>query len=591
LRAVRVLPDVRAVSRRFDYAVPDKWDTEVRVGSRVRIELHGRRVGGWVVEDPVEPAPGLELKPLKGLSGMGPPASVIELAQWAAWRWCGPLSALLTVASPGSVVRDLPALPSPVVSRPGALTDGPFSDLVSAAFASRGAATCLRIPPTDDLLPVVERVIDQVDSDVEGSVLVLLPNVGWGERMVVRLARRDRVVGTTWAQAAAGWPVFVGSRAAAFAPLPRIGAVVVLDAHDEAYREERSPQFDAVEVVAKRASMAGAPCLLVSPCPTAVQAHRYAVSTPDKSRERNGWPAVSIVDRRGSDPRTGLLSAELVSLWRRVAPEGRLIVVLDRKGRERVLACAACGALARCEVCGRPVEKLEDRYSCRSCGATRPVVCMDCGSARPKALRVGVDRVREELEALLGVPVGEVTGPDVQPVPSERVLVGTQAVLFRVRQANAVVFLDFDQHLLAARLGASEQALALLVRAGRLVGGRSATGSGIVMVQTRVPDHEVLSAAVNGDPGRVLEPDLAVREQLALPPFTAMASISGPGGAELAALLGADKLEVSAVGENRWLVRAQDHERLCNSLSESLGMRSAKAVKERVNVVIDPLSL
>ena len=96
-----------------------------------------------------------------------------------------------------------------------------------------------------------------------------------------------------------------------------------------------------------------------------------------------------------------------------------------------------------------------------------------------KTLRAGVSRLREELAALLGVEVGEMAGPDAganQPgLYSQPVLVGTEAVLHRVRRAAAVVFLDIDLHLLAPRLSATNDTLALFVRAARLVGG-PATG-------------------------------------------------------------------------------------------------------------------
>ena len=186
-----------------------------------------------------------------------------------------------------------------------------------------------------------------------------------------------------------------------------------------------------------------------------------------------------------------------------------------------------------------------------------------------KALRVGVGRVREELEALLGVPVGEVSGrPPHAPQeadPGTSVLVGTEAVLHRVRHAAAVAFLDFDQHLLAPRFGAGEEALALLVRAGRLVGGRARPGrpdTGIVMVQTRLPAHGVLRAAVAGDPE--LFTDVELRRELRLPPFSALATVRSdampvlePVGAEV---------EVSRLEPGRWLARAPDHRTLCDAL-------------------------
>ena len=104
-RVVRVVPDVPAIHRRFDYSVPPPLGRDLRVGSRVRVELHGRRVGAWVVEDGVVAPAGVPLKPLAALSGDGPPPEVVALAEWAAWRWAGPLSSFLGTASPPRLVR------------------------------------------------------------------------------------------------------------------------------------------------------------------------------------------------------------------------------------------------------------------------------------------------------------------------------------------------------------------------------------------------------------------------------------------------------------------------------------------------------
>ena len=102
---MRVVPDVPAIHRRFDYSVPPALAPDIGVGSRVRIDLHGRRVGGWVVEDDVGATAEVAVKPLSGSSGVGPPASVLSLAEWAAWRWAGPVSSFLGTASPERVVR------------------------------------------------------------------------------------------------------------------------------------------------------------------------------------------------------------------------------------------------------------------------------------------------------------------------------------------------------------------------------------------------------------------------------------------------------------------------------------------------------
>jgi primosomal protein N' (replication factor Y) (superfamily II helicase) len=574
MRVVRVLPDVTALARSFDYEVPASFGA-VPVGTRVRIPLHGRRVAGWVLADGVAPEPGRETKALLKVSGLGPPPAVVALAEWAAWRWAGPLSAVLTAASPAKVVLELPPPPVKAVAPgPGA---EPLGVLARAALETHdGRPALLRVGPATDLIGVVLALC----ATVRPPVLVLVPSAGWAERLGDRLRRRGLTVAGSWAEEAAGWPVVVGARGAAFSPVARLGAAVVLDAHDEAYREERSPQFDAAVVVAERCRRDGAPCLFTSATPTAVLARLARVVEVPRDRERGGWPRLHVIDRRGADPRTGLYSEELVAAARS-AKGDRVVVVHNRRGRGRLLACARCGELARCERCGRAVAESPEGLACATCGAGRPRVCAACGATRLKVLRAGVSRVREELEALLGTPVGEVTGSGGE-VPDTAVLVGTEAVLHRVRRAAIVAFLDFDLHLLAPRLSAGEQALALLARAGRLVGGRSSAGAGLVVVQTRLLGHEVLRAATAGDVSGFVAEELALREELALPPFRAFAQLSGPGAGELFAALG---LEGSAMDEDRFLVRAPDHQRLCDALA------AAGRPKARVAVVVDPIGV
>jgi len=115
---VRVLPDVAAIDKTFDYLVPDALRDQVRVGDVVRVELHGRRVGGWIVEVGVVPPAGVALRPLAKRSGLGPAAELIDLAHWAAWRWAGRPASFLKTASPHRVVGQLPPAPRLVAVAP-----------------------------------------------------------------------------------------------------------------------------------------------------------------------------------------------------------------------------------------------------------------------------------------------------------------------------------------------------------------------------------------------------------------------------------------------------------------------------------------
>jgi primosomal protein N' (replication factor Y) len=588
---VRVRTDVPALSRLFDYAVPDSWTDDVVVGTRVRVALHGRRVGGWVVDDDVTPPEGVEPLPLKGWSGWGPPPGVIDLAEWAAWRWAGPVPFFLGVASPPRPVRRLPAVP--VVAPDGPMATV-FDDMVARAVGEgavgEGASTVLRMPPTTDLIDLVLSVIHAPQTAARpGGILVLVPSVGWAERLCGRLVRRGYRATTDWAAARAGWPIVLGSRAAAWAPLPDLSAALVLDAHDESYREESAPTYSAVDVVTERARRAGIPCIVTSPCPSTVVRAGRAEHTLPVAAERAGWSAVERVDRRGADPRTGMFSEEFVRLAHAVlddpegvARRGPLVCFYDRTGRARLLACAHCGELARCTTCGAAVAQDGTRLRCPRCGSERPVVCPACGKLRMKTLRAGVSRLREELAALLGIEVGEVSGPSVprsvaassagDGIPATPVLVGTEAVLHRVRRAAAVVFLDIDLHLLAPRFSATDETLALLVRASRMVGPRhSGPAWARLLVQTRVPDHLVLAAVARGDLSEVAEAEEAMRRSARLPPFSALAALSGPlaaGYADALRLAGAGTgVTLSELPDGGYLVQAPDHGALCDLLA------------------------
>jgi primosomal protein N' (replication factor Y) (superfamily II helicase) len=588
-RYVRIRTDVAALPRQFDYAVPDRWADDVTVGTRVRVLLHGRRVGGWVTEDNVTPPPGITPAPLAQWSGWGPPPSVIDLAPWAAWRWAGPVSFFLKVASPAHVVRSLPESPARHVREPAeprfpdSMTEQRnfVTDLTVRGLEVKGTAL-LRLPPTTDLIDVVVAVAnDPATLARTGTVLVLVPSLGWAERLVGRLGRRGLAATTKWDEARAGWPVVVGSRAAAWAPVPRLAAAVVLDAHDEAYREQSAPTYSAVDVMAERAQREGSRCLLTSPAPSVVLSAGRETQAPSPVQERAGWATIELVDRRGADPRTGLFSEEFVRLARSVLDEpeqiarrGPLVCVFNRTGRARLLACVHCGQLAQCARCAAAVRQSEEGLRCPRCHEERPLVCVACGRLRMKTLRTGVTRLREEVAALLQSEVGEVSGPaDGSDLPAAPVLMGTEAVLHRVRRAAAVAFLDIDLHLMAARFSATDETLALLIHASRLVGPRRlGPPSARVLVQSRAPDHPVLAAVVRGDPSTVLAAEESIRRSSGLPPFSALAALSGPRAGEYAAALeiaaAGREVTLSDLPDGRLLVRAPNSAVLSDVLAE-----------------------
>jgi primosomal protein N' (replication factor Y) len=412
----------------------------------------------------------------------------------------------------------------------------------------------------------------------------VVPGIGDARRIAAGLRREGLRVALgfdDWAVAASGATV-VGTRTAVWLPMPRLAAVVVLDEHSEGLQSEQAPTWHARDVALERARRVGAPAVLVSPVPTLEALEAGELQTADRAAERDGWPLVDVLDRRLDDPVRGGLFAEGLR-DRLAAASGRVAVVLNRKGRGRLLACKACGELARTSDGRVPMRLIDEELVAADGSERRPVVCAGCGSTVLRNLRIGVTRAREDLAALAGEPVGELI-PDSGGLGAERIVIGTEAVLWRLESAAAVVFLDFDQEVLAPRQRASEQALAMLARGARLAGGRRAGGR--LIVQTRQPDHPVVRAAVLADPSIAATAERERRRALGLPPFSAQAKVSGPGAeAFIAALEEAGDTAVSIRGpvDGQYLLRVPTHEPLLGLLA------ATPRPPERLRLEVDPL--
>ncbi|MCA1693579.1 MAG: hypothetical protein LC749_01965, partial [Actinobacteria bacterium] len=193
-----MLPDVNALSRPFDYLVPASLADRIGVGTIVRIPMHGRRIRGWVVDRVEHPETDRPLQAVAGVTGHGPARDVIELTEWAAWRWAGPQASLLRTASPPQAVRDIPR----------AAADQPGSAPAESSLGGLGReVVTVRLGPSDDQLPLV------LEAAARGDALVLTPSISDAAYLAARLRRaghRVALLPDDWAMAAAGGCIAVG---------------------------------------------------------------------------------------------------------------------------------------------------------------------------------------------------------------------------------------------------------------------------------------------------------------------------------------------------------------------------------------------
>jgi len=248
------------------------------------------------------------------------------------------------------------------------------------------------------------------------------------------------------------------------------------------------------------------------------------------------------------------------------------------------------------------------QLECPRCANVRPAVCVKCGSGKLAVIKAGVSRLREELAAAAGRRIDEVvevsagdsadkSGNDTnsEVVDQTKMLfVGTEAALHRVRDVDTVVFLDIDQEISAPRYRAAEITLTLVVHAARLVArktsGQSKTSDGLVMIQSMLADHALLRGLAVHDLGEYVDEEMSRRKLMQLPPYGALAQVSGTGVDQLADILRSNVLlQVSATNKDSVLVKSTDWETLASSMSDALITASTRGKKTlRTKTQIDP---
>jgi len=575
---VRVVIDVRQLHQQFDYLVPDELAGDVGVGTLVEVHLGPRRLRGWVVAVGVEPPDGVELRSLTRVRSVGPDPGVVDLTAWGAWRFAGSRSALLAGASAPVLVPRLPRPRRPRNHRlPDAVTLGSGPPLATSEVFT-APLSVVRVPPLVDPYPLVAAAAGR------GPCVVVAPTHQRARGLLDRLVADGHGVAglpAGWAAARAGGVGVVGTRGAVWASCAPLTSVVVVDEHDASLAQTQAPTWHARTVAIERARAAGVPCVLVSPVPSlealgALEASGGRLFVSPQPAEAAGWPEVEVVDLRYEDP----LGAPLITeaLAGALRSGARVLCVLNRRGRARLLACNGCGEIVRCEACGRAMaQDTQGTLHCAACATERPAVCAVCNRTSLRAVRRGVSRLAEDLAAMVGEDVTELAADGSADGETTRVTVGTEAALHRLGGVDVVALVDFDQELLSPRFRAGEEALALVVAAGRLVGSRAPGSSGApgrprVLIQTSVPDHPVVVAARTADPAAFAAGEWERRRQLGWPPATAMALVSGEVAAEFIDAMAAHAtaggpIEVLGPVDERWLVRAPSHDLLCDVLA------------------------
>ena len=569
----------------YTYAVPDGVD--VVPGHRVTVPFGRRSTYGFVVSLSTED-PGVETKPI-ATAGSEPlllPHQV-ALARLVADHYWLPLIEVLRAMLPPRV-RATGASGSQASTR-----QRRHSRLVELAT---GPATPTA-PPTltgeqQDALDVINSnqltllhgVIASGKTEVylaaaeralaDGlRVLLLVPDISLTPQLVQRVRARLKAPVAilhsqlTELERAQQWwrtrrgdaEVVLGSRSAVFAPIPRLGLICLDEEGSSAYKQDRTPRYEAGWVARRLAAVSGARLVAGSATPSVVTYHdatRGELALAKMTTRARGRDAeVELVDMRdeaAAGNRQPLSRRLLEVIDKTLENEEQVILYLNRRGMSTFVLCRDCGKSVQCLGCsvalvqhaaGRAQGAYDqsDGLVCHYCGYSRPMpaVCDHCGSRNIRGMGMGTQRLETMVKKLwprarvLRLDSDAAKGPDsyfeIWETFSERradILVGTQLVTrgLDLPAVTCVGVVDADLPLHFPDYRSAENTFSLVVQvAGRA--GRDGRSSRVV-VQTSNPEHYSLRCAAVADYDGFYAAELPSRKAFSFPPFAELAVLT-----------------------------------------------------------------
>jgi len=425
---------------------------------------------------------------------------------------------------------------------------------------------------------VYMRVIEQVIASGKNAI-VLLPEIALTAQTVQRFQKRFSKVavlhsGLTAAQRNAQWQmirsgqaeVVIGARSAIFAPVPRLGLVVVDEEHEPSYKQDTVPRYHGRDVAIKRAQIAGAHCVLGSATPSleslvncTQRGHYKLVKLPKRVMDLP-MPKMRLVDlRQDEKTRDGrrLLSSELTNQLKNVLGRGeQAILLLNKRGYSNFIFCSGCKHSLKCRNCDTALTFHKRRPSrpdiltvtgkhkqsgyaiCHYCLA-KTLVPQNCPLCDRKMIMIGVGSQRLEEELSRKFPDARVARIDSDSMAGKDyykllndfskgqidILAGTQMLAKGLHFPNVTLvgIVSADTSLYVPDFRVNERTFQLISQvAGRT--GRSEK-KGLVVVQTFLPDQPAIQFALANDFDGFARAELVHRRACNLPPYWRMAAV------------------------------------------------------------------
>ena len=346
--------------------------------------------------------------------------------------------------------------------------------------------------------------------------------------------------------------VVLGTRSAVFAPVERLGLIVLDEEQEGSYESEQAPSYHARDIAKYRCAREGARLVLGSATPKVETASYARNGEYQWSLLRRRYNARALPEVQVADMRSELREGNFTSISRALYEEllknlqagEQSILFLNRRGTSRQLICPGCGYVPECPRCSvyLTYHRANSRLMCHYCGYSEPFSpeCPRCGTVL-RQIGAGTQKVEQELKELF--PEAEVLRMDTDSVGTQHekmlkkfedekipILLGTQMVAKGLDFDNVTLVgvLAADQSLYVDHYRAAERTFSLLTQ----VVGRAGRGEkpGRAVIQTYTPGNEVIQAAARQDFDGFYEREILLRRLRRDPPFAdhLILTVTGP---------------------------------------------------------------
>ena len=404
---------------------------------------------------------------------------------------------------------------------------------------------------TEVYLQIIRTVLDRGQ-----QVLVLVPEITLTPQLEDRFRQRfavsialshskltDKQRQTAWLQMQQGKSsIMLGTRSALFTPLKNPGLIILDEEHDASFKQQEGFRFSARDIAVVRGKLLHIPVLLGSATPSLESLHnvntqRYQLlHLPDRAGNAIE-PVLQLLDIRNKRMQEGLSESLVEEMRRTLARNEQVLLFLNRRGFAPTLICHSCGWVARCQHCDANlvIHFDEDRLRCHHCGKEQRLIkqCPACKAGELTPLGLGTERVEKVLAELFADKVIVRLDRDstqrkgslenyLQQINQGRVdiILGTQMLAkgHHFPNVTLVAILDVDSGLFSIDFHAAEKLAQMIVQVSGRAGRAEKPGN--VIMQTRQPEHPLLTTLIRQGYRSFAKTALAERKEALLPPFS-----------------------------------------------------------------------